>query len=494
MVKEEINTLNGDKIHRVRRSMELQPEVIKLENKRSSKRGFNSPLILFYGLIALIGLGTLILFLPISVNSNQNISLVDSFFVSTSAVTVTGLTPVQSEVTWSIFGLGVIAILSFIGGLGFMIGAGFLIYILFGKKINLEQKMLINESLSDSTPSKYVASSSIRVVLNIFYISIVLQVLGSALFYLFWKESDINNEHGLIFNAIFHSISSFNGAGFDILADGNGGSIGSITNNNNLLAITMILIFLGSIGYPIILEFSENIKLFFQSKFKQIFVSLNFKVVVFTTIIVLITGMLQFLFAEWSNQLTIGLESTQNKIIYSVFHAITRTAGFSIIDYDLIHNSTTVTTMALMFIGGGSLSVAGGIKVGTLTIILTALISTIMGEEEITLFKRTITREITRRALIIFIFSIFLILFSFIVISSFEPDSIFRELLFECVSAFGNVGLTTGITEKLNDFSKIFISFLMIIGRFGPLLLALMFVGKKIEAKAKPAYEVVRLG
>ena len=114
MVKEEINTLNGDKIHRVRRSMELQPEVIKLENKRSSKRGFNSPLILFYGLIALIGLGTLILFLPISVNSNQNISLVDSFFVSTSAVTVTGLTPVQSEVTWSIFGLGVIAILSFI--------------------------------------------------------------------------------------------------------------------------------------------------------------------------------------------------------------------------------------------------------------------------------------------------------------------------------------------------------------------------------------------
>ena len=129
-----------------------------------------------------------------------------------------------------------------------MIGAGFLIYILFGKKINLEQKMLINESLSDSTPSKYVASSSIRVVLNIFYISIVLQVLGSALFYLFWKESDINNEHGLIFNSIFHSISSFNGAGFDILADGNGGSIGSITNNNNLLAITMILIFLGSIG------------------------------------------------------------------------------------------------------------------------------------------------------------------------------------------------------------------------------------------------------
>ena len=105
MVKEEINTLNGDKIHRVRRSMELQPEVIKLENKRSAKRGFISPLILFYGLIALIGLGTLILFLPISVNSNQNISLVDSFFVSTSSVTLTGLPPVQSEVTSSIFGL-----------------------------------------------------------------------------------------------------------------------------------------------------------------------------------------------------------------------------------------------------------------------------------------------------------------------------------------------------------------------------------------------------
>ena len=256
----------------------------------------------------------------------------------------------------------------------------------------------------------------------------------------------------------------------------------------------MVLIFLGSIGYPIIIEFFENIILFFQSKYKQIFITLNFKVVVLSSSIILIIGASQFLFAEWSNPFTIGAESTKEKIIFSIFHSITRTAGFSIVDYNQIHNSTSVMTMALMFIGGGSLSVAGGIKVGTVTIILAALISTIMGKDEITIFKRTVTRDITRRALIIFIFSIFLILFSFIVISSFEPDSIFRELLFECVSAFGNVGLTTGITEKINNSSKIFIALLMIIGRFGPLLLALMFVGKKIETKAKPAYEVVRLG
>ena len=290
------------------------------------------------------------------------------------------------------------------------------------------------------------------------------------------------------------SISSFNGAGFDILQDENGGSIGSITPNINVLTITMVLIFLGSIGYPIIIEFFENIILFFQSKYKQIFITLNFKVVVLSSSIILIIGASQFLFAEWSNPFTIGAESTKEKIIFSIFHSITRTAGFSIVDYNQIHNSTSVMTMALMFIGGGSLSVAGGIKVGTVTIILAALISTIMGKDEITIFKRTVTRDITRRALIIFIFSIFLILFSFIVISSFEPDSIFRELLFECVSAFGNVGLTTGITEKINNSSKIFIALLMIIGRFGPLLLALMFVGKKIETKAKPAYEVVRLG
>ena len=337
------------------------------------------------------------------------------------------MTPVQSEVTWSIFGLTIILILSFIGGLGFMIGAGFLIYILFGKKINLEQKMLINESLSDSTPSKYVASSSIRVVLNIFYISIILQIIGAILFYFFWYEGDIKNEHSIIFNSIFQSISSFNGAGFDILPDENGGSIGSITPNINVLTITMVLIFLGSIGYPIIIEFFENIILFFQSKYKQIFITLNFKVVVLSSSIILIIGASQFLFAEWSNPFTIGAESTKEKIIFSIFHSITRTAGFSIVDYNQIHNSTSVMTMALMFIGGGSLSVAGGIKVGTVTIILAALISTIMGKDEITIFKRTVTRDITRRALIIFIFSIFLILFSFIVISSLEPDSIFRE-------------------------------------------------------------------
>ena len=150
--------------------------------------------------------------------------------------------------------------------------------------------------------------------------------------------------------------------------------------------------------------------------------------------------------------------------------------------------------MMLMFVGGGSLSVSGGIKVGTLTVIFAALISNIMGKEDITIFKRTLSKEATRRALIIFIFSILVIIFSFMIISAFEPDNIFRELLFECVSAFGNVGLTTGITSELSGVSKIFIIFLMIIGRFGPLLLALMFIGKNYKVNAKPAYENIRLG
>ena len=357
-----------------------------------------------------------------------------------------------------------------------MIGAGFLIYILFGKKINLEQKMLINESLSDSTPSKYVASSSIRVVLNIFYISIVLQVLGSALFYLFWKESDINNEHGLIFNSIFHSISSFNGAGFDILADGNGGSIGSITNNNNLLAITMILIFLGSIGYPIILEFSENIKLFFQSKYKQIFISLNFKVVVFTTIIILITGMLQFLFAEWSNQLTIGLESTQNKIIYSVFHAITRTAGFSIIDYDLIHNSTTVTTMALMFIGASPGGTGGGIKTTTISALMAATRSTLRGQDEVVIRNRQISDKVVLKEVGITVGSfLFILLMALLLgltsgLSGEQPFS-FLEMLFTCISAFATVGFDVGVVQQLNHFGQLVLIVGMFVGRLGILLL-----------------------
>jgi trk system potassium uptake protein TrkH len=208
----------------------------------------------------------------------------------------------------------------------------------------------------------------------------------------------------------------------------------------------------------------------------------------------MILGALQFLFSEWTNLATIGNVSIKEKIIHSIFHSITRTAGFSLLDYNSIHNSTSITTIALMFIGGSSLSVAGGIKVGTLSIIAVSLISTIIGKEEVVLFKRTVNRDIIRRSLIIFIFSIIIIIFSFMIISSFEPDTIFRELLFECVSAFGNVGLTTGITGSLNESSKILISFLMIVGRFGPMLLALMFVGRRSMSKAKPAYEIVRIG
>jgi|TARA_B110000263_G_scaffold151433_1_gene131459 trk system potassium uptake protein TrkH len=489
-----IKNEDGNKIHRVQRSSEHKTEIIKLERRSRSRKAVNSPLFLFYGLIFFIFIGAIGLFLPFSSNSNQNISLVDSFFISTSAVTVTGLTPVDSGVVWNVYGLTIISILSFIGGLGFMVGAGFLIYILFGKKINLEQKMLINESLSDSSTSKYASGSSIKLVLNIFYLTILIQIIGVFLIYFVGDAKNIDNNHNSFFNSIFHSISSFNGSGFDIMRDHNGGSIGSVNSNINLLYITSILVFIGSIGYPFILEFILNSKLFFQSKFKKIFFSLNFKVVFFTTLFMIFFGTFQFLLAEWSNTNTLGKENFDNKIIFSFFHSFNRTSGFSLFDYNLIHNSTSITTMILMFVGGGSLSVSGGIKVGTLTVIFAALISNILGKDEITIFKRSISREVTRRALIIFIFSIMIIIFSFMIISSFEPDTIFRELLFECVSAFANVGLTTGITSKLNDFSKIFLIFLMIVGRFGPLLLALMFIGKNFRVSSKPAYENIRLG
>tara|TARA_B100001094_G_C18185186_1_gene803358 strand:- start:752 stop:2236 length:1485 start_codon:yes stop_codon:yes gene_type:complete len=486
--------IDGNITHKIKRSLELSPEIIKIESRKRSRRGINSPLIILYGLILFILLGTFLLFLPFSSKNSENVSLVDSFFVATSAVTVTGLTPFQSEDTWSTFGLSVIMILSFIGGLGFMMGAGFIIYIFFGRRLNLEQKILINESLSDATPSKIAPGSSIRLVINIFIMSVIFQIIGFIIIYFLWQGKNLGNNYDPLFNAIFHSISAYNGSGFDILSDSNGGSIGEIKSNSNLLNITMVLILLGSIGYPFILELFANTKLFLQSKYKEIFFTLNFKVIILGTAIIMIIGSVQFLFSEWTNIATIAEDNIKEKVIYSIFHSITRTAGFSLIDYNLIHNSTTISTLALMFVGGSSLSVAGGIKIGTLSIIIISLIATIFGKEEVTIFKRTISRDITRRALIIFIFSIFLIIFSFIIISSFEPDTIFRELLFECVSAFGNVGLTTGITGSLSDFSKVLMSFLMIVGRFGPMLLAIMFVGKRNKENAKPAYEIVRIG
>ena len=141
-----------------------------------------------------------------------------------------------------------------------MVGAGSLIYIFLGKRINLEQKMLINESISDSSTSKFNSGTSNKVVLNIFYITIAIQIIGVIMFYFLWNSKDLGNNHSLFFNSIFQSISSFNGAGFDIISDKNGGSIGSISQNINILYSISFLVFLGSIGYPIILEFIVNFK------------------------------------------------------------------------------------------------------------------------------------------------------------------------------------------------------------------------------------------
>ncbi len=258
--------IDGNITHKIKRSLELAPEIIKLEAKKRSGRGINSPLIILYGLILFIILGTVLLFLPISSKNSENISIVDSFFVATSAVTVTGLTPFSSEEAWSTFGLSIIMILSFIGGLGFMMGAGFIIYIFFGRKLNLEQKILINESLSDATPSKIAPGSSIKLVLNIFIMTVIFQILGFIIMLFLWEGKTLGNNYGIVFNSLFHSISAFNGSGFDILQDANGGSIGVIKSNPYLLNITMILITLGSIGYPFILELFANTKLFIQSK------------------------------------------------------------------------------------------------------------------------------------------------------------------------------------------------------------------------------------
>ena len=494
MAIEDDNLYSGEKIHRVKRSQELSPEILRIQVRKNSTRGIYSPLLIFYSLIFLIVLGTICLSLPFSKSGLVEYSFVDYIFVSTSAVTVTGLVPFDTELGWSLIGKSIIIFLSFIGGIGFMVGAGFLLLIITGRKINLQQRLLIREGLSDSGPTKLETGNTPNFLFNVVYLAIFFQIIGIIILYFVFGDKIQFNDHGRIYNSLFHSVASFNGSGFDMIKDGNGGSIGSLSTNHNFLVVTMVLIFFGSIGYPIVFELLRNVKMISLSKFKEIHLSLNSKIVIFSTFIILFLGSLQFLFGEWNNIYTIYGNSINDKITQSFFHVITRTAGFSLIDYDLVHNSTTFTTIVLMLIGGSSLSVAGGIKVGTLAVIIIALISNIRGEEEVTIFKRTISAQVVRRSFVIFVFSIILVSVGFIIMASFEPDNLFKELLFESVSAFGNVGLSTGITKDLNHLSKIILSILMIIGRFGPLLLATLLLGNKEQGKIRQPYESVRIG
>lgn len=413
------------------------------------------PFVLTMGFLFLITIGGLILSTPFVTRSGHGTGIVDAFFVAASASCVTGLSPVNTAEHWNTFGQVVILILIQIGGLGVMTLASFIPLIL-GKKIGLKSRIILKEQLNLDTMSGVV--KLFKYVLSFTFLT---EMIG-AIFLSIRFIPDYGIKKGIWFS-IFHSISAFCNAGFDILGD----SIYPL-NHDYLVNITlMALIVIGGLGFMVTNE------IFHKKNFKTL--STHSKLVLLTNLGLILIGAFGFYLLESIKGGILSGEKFNDSMLISLFQSVSaRTAGFYSVDLSKIRDSSAILLIMLMFIGGSPGSTAGGIKTTTIIVLMLAVVSVIKKEKEPVVFNRRISNDTIRKSISIFLISLSLVMLVTFLISVIENYS-FIDILYESTSALATVGASKGITSNLSSVSKILIALCMYLGRIGPMTMALSF-------------------
>lgn len=418
----------------------------------------NPPRVLALGFGSLIIIGAILLNLPIATKNGESIGFINALFTSASAVCVTGLVVVNTGEFWSLFGQITIILLIQMGGLGFMtlatIGA-----LILGKKITLKERLIIKEQLNQETMSGLVKLTK-YVIISTFGIEAIGAVLLSTRFIPIYGKIK-----GVWFS-IFHAVSAFCNAGFDLTGDSIAPFVGDFVINMTISS----LIILGGLGFTVYIDISRN------KSFKKL--HLHSKLVLGITGFLLVIGTIVFILIEYNNPFTLKSLNIYEKLIASFFQSVVpRTAGFYSVDFIGLYDTTVFFIIILMFIGGSPGSTAGGIKTTTFGTLILTTIGVIKGEKNVTIFRRRIGEEIINRSLAIATIGMTLIIMVSFVLTVTETAT-FLDVLFETTSAFATVGLTRGITPNLTDFGKIIITLTMYAGRVGPLTMAFAFARK----------------
>lgn len=435
---------------------------ISLKNKTKLK----GVQILALGFLAVIIIGAVILSLPISSRSGEPTNFLDAIFTSTSAVCVTGLITLDTSTHWSTFGQTVIMTLIEIGGLGFM-SFTVLISLILGKKITLRERLVMQEAMNT-----FSIQGLVRMVKYVLIFTVSVQFFGALLL-----STQFVPEYGIIkgfFYSIFHSISAFCNAGFDLF----GTSLVGYSNNTVVILVISALIIIGGLGFTVLLELYD---------FKGIKkLSLHAKIVIITTLILIFGGTLLMLLFEHKNPQTIADMNIKDKLLNSFFASVTpRTAGFNSISTSGMTLASKILTVILMLIGGSPGSTAGGLKTVTCAILVLTVISVIRGREDTEVFGRRLTKEIVYKSFIIVFIGLSLVIGVTMILSYTEVGASFIDLLYEASSALGTVGLTLGFTPKLSSLGKIFIMIMMYLGRVGPLTVMLALTRKRKKSGYK---------
>jgi len=432
---------------------------------------YKSVKIIFISYLLAIFLGALFLKQPLF--CNVDISFIDALFTSTSATCVTGLIVKNTETDFTIYGQILIALLIQIGGFGYM-ALVTLLAIVIGKKLNFESRMLVKENFDYPT-----AAGVFKFLRRVFLFVLAIEVIGAILLGI--RFSFDMGIYEALWAAIFHSISAFNNAGFSTFEVGLTGYRGDLVVN----IVVCLLIILGSVGFFVLIE----LKNYNRSIVKRL--SVHTKIVLLGTAVLLLSGFLVVLSFEWSNPKTLGELPIFEKLLASFFASVNyRTSGFNTIDIGGMKDVTLFFSTLFMMIGGAPGGTAGGIKITTVFVLLFVAYYAIKNSDEPAIFRRTISGETISKALSIIVFSTFYIWASLIIISEIESVP-FIKILFEVVSAFATVGLSTGDGGALSasalfgDVSKIVIILLMFVGRVGVLAFTLVLIGKGKQRKIK---------
>ena len=407
--------------------------------------------------------GTALLMLPLASASGQGAPLMIAFFTSASAVCVAGLAVVDTGTYWTGFGQGTIMVLFQLGGFGMMTAAT-----LLGLMVNRSSRL--RTRLITQTETRSLGMGDIAGVAKVvLVVSVLLQMLIAAVLLVRLRAG-----HGLAWpeaawSAVFHAVSAFNNAGFSLHAD----SLTRYAGDAFILLPVMVAIVVGGIGFPVLHDLRHR---FHDPRHW----SLHTKLTLVGTAILLVGGCAAVMLFEWNNAATLGALSTPDKLLNSMFISVaSRTAGFNTVDYSALTPESWALHYLLMFIGGGSAGTAGGVKVGTVMILVLLVLAEARGQSDTEAFGRRVGMAAQRQAVTVLVLGSVIVAVGTVVllrISDFPTD----QIIFEVIAAFGSAGLSTGITAQLPASGQLVLALLMFIGRVGTITLATSLVlGKR---------------
>lgn len=417
--------------------------------------------------------------MPFSTHDGANISLVDALFTSTSAVCVTGLIVQDTATFFTPVGQIIILLLFQLGGLGIM-AFSTLVLLVAGRKVSIQDKIIIQQDYHP-TAAKNVKS----LIKNVFFYTIVIEGIGTFLLFLKWKEK-FSGFDGL-FYSLFHAVSAFCNAGFAIFSN----SLESFREDVWINITIMTLIVLGGLGFLVL---SEGLDFFTRMIRRQRkILSLHSNLVCIMTLSLIVLPFISFLMIEWNHSLQ-GF-SVKEKILASLFQVITsRTAGFNTMGLNSLNPAAVFLLISLMFIGASPGSTGGGVKTSTIGVIFAFIRSRIAARESINIFYRSLPFDLITKAFTVVVLSFCAIFVSSAVLFLTQSGMSMEQTFFEVFSAFGTVGLSLGVTAKLNAIGKVVILLTMFIGRIGPLTLLYAFSREKAFGKFEYVEESVMIG